>query len=54
MNQIKEFKENPKSFLDKKESIKIKRTTDNFKTFINSLDKINELKPIKDKNIRYR
>ena len=44
MEEIKKFRENPKSFLDKKDSIKNKKKRTDYETFINSLDSMNELK----------
>ena len=50
MEQIKEFRENPKSFLEKKNAIKVKKKRIDFENYINSLDldKMTELKPEKE------
>ena len=40
---IKEFRENPKSFIDKKGNIKSKKRKFEYETFIKSLEKMNEL-----------
>ena len=44
LNQIQLFRNNPKSLLDKIESIKNKKKKSNYETFINSIDKMEELK----------
>ena len=44
MNIIKEFRENPKSFIDKKGNIKAKKKKEDYENFIKSLEKMNELK----------
>ena len=43
-NQIKEFRDNPKSFLDKKGPIKAKKKKEDYENFIKTLNKMNELK----------
>ena len=48
INQIKEFRENPKSFLDKKVYFKANKKKKEYATFIETLDKMNELKPNKE------
>ena len=44
IKQINDFRENPKSFIDKKGNIKVKRKKTEYETFIKSLEKMNELK----------
>ena len=44
IKQINDFRENPKSFIDKKGNIKAKKKKTEYETFIKSLEKMNELK----------
>ena len=48
MNQIKEFRENPKAFINKSDILKQEEKIEEYKNFINSLDKMNELSPNKE------
>ena len=45
--QIKEFRENPKKFTDKKELVKNKKRKE-YEEYLNQLEKLPELKPDKE------